>query len=101
MKKLVRTGFAMSGGFCYDSASTSPTVAYRAKSLGISCCDGCGMPMVTQPMCELPTLPILFFVQTAKSVVHFPRLWQFAQWLCGHWHIAAVTAQNVKELGAE
>jgi predicted transcriptional regulator len=38
-----------------------------AKSLGISRCKGRDMPMVAQPLCELPTLGILFFEQTARS----------------------------------
>jgi hypothetical protein len=34
-------------------------------------------------------------------VIHFSWLWQFMQWLCGHWHIAAVPAQYANELEAE
>jgi hypothetical protein len=37
-------------GFCYDLASNSDI------SLGISCCDGCNMPMVAQPLFELSEL---------------------------------------------
>jgi hypothetical protein len=36
-----------------DSAYTSRTVAYWAKSLGISRCDGRNIPMVAQPLREL------------------------------------------------
>jgi hypothetical protein len=50
------------------------------------------MQMDTQPLRELPTLITLFFAQTAtKPVVRFPWLWQFMQWLCDHWHVAAVS----------
>jgi hypothetical protein len=50
------------------------------------------MPMVVPPLRELPTLAILVFLaRTSKSLVHFSRLWQIAQRLCGRWHIAAVT----------
>jgi hypothetical protein len=59
------------------------------------------MPMVVPPLRELPTLAILVFLaRTSKSLVHFSRLWQIAQRLCGRWHIAAVTARyaNVLEV---
>jgi hypothetical protein len=56
------------GGFCYDLFSTSPTMAYRAKSLGILHCDGGDMPMVAQPLHKLKTQAILFFERIAKSL---------------------------------
>jgi hypothetical protein len=31
---------------------------------------------------ELHTFAILFLAQTATSLIHFLRLWQFVQWLC-------------------
>jgi hypothetical protein len=83
-------------GFCYDPASTSLT-EYWATSLDISRCDGCNVQMVTQPLRKMTTAAILFFCSNChKSVVHFPRLWQFAQWLCYNWHITAVTARYAK-----
>jgi hypothetical protein len=57
--------------------------------------------MVPELLHKLPTLAILFFAGTAKSVVHFSRLWQFPQELCDCWHIAAVTAQYANEFEAE
>jgi hypothetical protein len=43
-----------------------------------------------------------FFVRAAKSLwSFFPRLWQFAQLLYDHWHIAAVTAPYANELKAK
>jgi hypothetical protein len=59
--------------------------------------------MVTQPLHELPTFAILFFFggNCQKSVDHLQRLWQFAQWLCDHIHIAAITARYANELEAE
>jgi hypothetical protein len=60
--------FSRFGRFCYNSASTSTTVAYRTMSLSISHCDSCDMPVVAQPLRELPTLPILFFAQTSTSL---------------------------------
>jgi hypothetical protein len=38
------------------------------KLIGISHCDDCDMPMVTQPLCKLPTVAILFFARTAASL---------------------------------
>jgi hypothetical protein len=29
------------------------------------------------------------------------KCWQFAQWVCDHWHIAAVTARYANELEAK
>jgi hypothetical protein len=53
--------------------------------------------MVVQPLCELPTLGILFFAQTAKSLWSIFRgsgsLRNLAQLMCNHWHVAAVTEQ--------
>jgi hypothetical protein len=43
-------------------------VAYRATSIGLWRCDDRDMLVVIQPLLELPTLAILFFVQTAKSL---------------------------------
>jgi hypothetical protein len=58
--------------------------------------------MVAQPLQEITTLTIWFScTKWLKSVVHFPRLWQFAEWLCDHWHITAVPAHYANELEAE
>jgi hypothetical protein len=62
--------------------------------------------MVRQPLRELPTLAILFFVFCAnchKSVVHFPQLWQFAVYGARfatvgeflHWHIAEIFSRVI------
>jgi hypothetical protein len=40
---------------------TSPTVAYQATSVGILRYASRDMPMVIQPLSELPTLSILIF----------------------------------------
>jgi hypothetical protein len=91
--------FSSSGWFCYNSASTFPIVAYRAKSLGISRCDGCGMTMVTHSLwehsssCFLLKLPKVCGPFSVALVVH--------KWLCDHWHIAAVTARYTNELEAK
>jgi hypothetical protein len=60
--------------------------------------------MAMQQLRKLLTLANLFFFFSAswqKSVVHFLRLWQFAQWMCGLWHIAAATGRYVNELEAD
>jgi hypothetical protein len=57
--------------------------------------------MVTQPLHKLPTFAIFFCATCQNSVVHFSQLWQFAQWLCDHWHIAAVTEQCDNAIEAE
>jgi hypothetical protein len=44
--------------------------------------------------------PSCFSANCQNSVVHFPRLRQFTQWLCDHWHIGAVTALYADELKA-
>jgi hypothetical protein len=59
------------------------------------------MPMVAQPLYELPTLIMFFCGNCQKSVVHFPWLWQFRQWLCDHWHIEVVPAHYANELEAK
>jgi hypothetical protein len=59
--------FSRFSRFCYDSATTSPTVAYQAISVVKSRCDGRDMPMVVQPLRELPTTRHLVFALTAKS----------------------------------
>jgi hypothetical protein len=59
------------------------------------------MPMVVQMLRELPTMAILFFVRSAKSLWLFSRLWQLAQRLFGRCHIAADTAQYANGLQAE
>jgi hypothetical protein len=43
-------------------------VAYQAKSLGMSRCDGGDMPVVAQLLRDMPTLAILFFAETATSL---------------------------------
>jgi hypothetical protein len=43
-------------------------VVYRATFIGISSCAGRDMPVVVQPLCELPTLVVLFFALTTKSL---------------------------------
>jgi hypothetical protein len=66
-----------------------PTMAYQATSIGILCYDG------------MQYANIHHFVLCAncqKSVVHFSWLWQFAQRLCGHWHITAITARYANGL---
>jgi hypothetical protein len=60
------------------------------------------MPMVSQSLRELPTHAILFFLRELPQLCsQFMRLWQFAQWLCEHWHIAAVTVRYTNELEAD
>jgi hypothetical protein len=79
--------FSVFGGFGYDSASISPTVAYRAKSLGISCfdCDGRDMLIVAaiertfkhSPSCFLRELPQVGGSFFAALSVHT---------MVEHWH---------------
>jgi hypothetical protein len=50
---------------------------------------------------DLPTHNILLFCANCqKSVIYLPQLWQIAQLLYDHWHIAAVTAGYASELEA-
>jgi hypothetical protein len=46
------------------------------------------------------TQHLVFCVNYHKSVVHLPRLWQFAQWLCNHRHITSITSLYANELEA-
>jgi hypothetical protein len=64
----MKNWFSRFDGFCYHSASSSPTVAYWAKSLGTSRCDGWDMPMVAQPLHELPSTRHLVFTRTVTSL---------------------------------
>jgi hypothetical protein len=47
------------------------------------------------------TRHLVFCMNCQKYVAHFSLLWQFAQWLCYHWHIAAVTERYANGLDAE
>jgi hypothetical protein len=53
-------------------------LAFRAKSHGILRWGGCNMPR-SQTMARTANIHHLVF---CKSVIHFLRLWHFAQWLC-------------------
>jgi hypothetical protein len=54
------------------------------------------MPMVAQPLHELPALTILFFARNAKRSIYCG-----SGSLCNHWHIEAATAQCATEIEAE
>jgi hypothetical protein len=71
--------------------------ASSAYPLGTSFCNCCDMPMVPQSMHECQHSPSCFLRKRPKVqyVIHFPQPWQFAQSLCDHWHIAAVTAHAI------
>jgi hypothetical protein len=59
------------------------------------------MPMVKQSLHKLPEprkMDHRLLAVSKKIKIQDGECWQFAQWLCDYWHIAAVTAQYAKGL---
>jgi hypothetical protein len=69
--------------------------------IGTSCCDGCDMQMVAQPLCELSEtwkMDNRLLTGHAKNKTASVGRLRNSQWLGDHWPIVAIPAQCAKEL---